>query len=323
MPKRLINHDTFFRGAFSMRSIVLIYIRKFIAADIRRHLDLDTLQKADDSFVSGRLLSSFSDVVWTCCLTDGRLLRICFIFEHKSKQPKVPIFVQLLQYMVNIWRSDLRHKRPLTLPIPIVIHHGKEKWETRPFHTYFEGITDSLCKFVPTFEYVLTDLEQITAEQLKAKRLEQLFHVFLAMKSVFHTPEFLLNMRTVLNFAGDYFESEEGLELFEMVMTYFQHYAPLPPAEVIEIIEQLKPKPRTMARSAYQNILAEGRREGRLEGKLEGEALKEAEKDREFVTSLIHNTDWDDARIAYIANVPEVFVLQVREELAKLAAQNN
>lgn len=204
--------------------------------------------------------------------------------------------------MLNIWRSDIRHKRPLTLPVPIVIHHGRQTWSARPFHFWFEGITDSLKAFVPSFEFVLTDLAQMEKDELKAKRLEQLFHVFLAMKNVFDVPELLRNATDILNFAEGYFETEEGRELFEMVLIYFELNAPIEQEELREIIHELTPSPKSFAMSVYEKI--------KKEGKIEEAAIK----DRSFVVALLKNTDWDDARIAYVAGVSAEFVRQIRQE---------
>jgi predicted transposase YdaD len=305
MPRN--RHDAFFKAAFSIRSIVLIYLQKFLDPGIVSRLELSALQKADDSFISGRLLASLADVVWTCSYNSGKLLRICFIFEHKSGKQKIPVFVQLLQYMLNVWRSDIRHKRPLTLPIPIVVHHGGEKWEHKPFHTYFDGINESLKAFIPSFEYVLTDLVQIEKDQLKAKKLEHLFNVFVALKYVSDQEKLLENSKDILNFAEKFLDTEEGTELFEMVLTYFGSFASLETPEIHGILEDLGSKSKKLGMSVWEKI----RKEGKIEGKIEGEQ----EKSREFVTALLKNTDWDNAHIAFIANVPETFVAKLRAEL--------
>jgi hypothetical protein len=57
-------------------------------------------------------------------------------------------------------------------------------------------------------------------------------------------------------------------------------------------------------------LYVKGINEGLLEGKLEG------------VESLIINTDFDDARIAFLMAVPVDLVLQTRQKMAKKKKKN-
>lgn len=58
---------------------------------------------------------------------------------------------------------------------------------------------------------------------------------------------------------------------------------------------------------------AEGKLEGKLEGKQEGKLEGKLEGSFNFVTSLLQNSDFDDAKIAFIASVSLDFVKKVKD----------
>ena len=69
-------------------------------------------------------------------------------------------YLQLIEYMLCIWKNDAQHKRPFTVVIPIVIYHGKRSFQPRPFHTYFFHLPDDLKQFIPDFEYIFTNIKK-------------------------------------------------------------------------------------------------------------------------------------------------------------------
>ena len=54
---------------------------------------------------------------------------IYFLLEHKS-YPESQIHLQLLEYMIKIWRLDLKQKKQLSIIIPLVLYHSPYKWKT-------------------------------------------------------------------------------------------------------------------------------------------------------------------------------------------------
>jgi len=59
---------------------------------------------------------SFSDVLYETRLATGAPARLLFLFEHKSYVPSLPIHLQLLDYLMQIWEDDLKNKRPKVCP---------------------------------------------------------------------------------------------------------------------------------------------------------------------------------------------------------------
>ena len=48
--------------------------------------------------------------------------------EHKSYKDK-KVILQLLSYMLKMWKRDMGDKRPLRIIIPLVFYHGRKKWD--------------------------------------------------------------------------------------------------------------------------------------------------------------------------------------------------
>ena len=73
--------------------------------------------------------------------------------------------------------------------------------------------------------------------------------------------------------------------------------------------------------SAYDYIIQEAQKIGlgigKLEGNLEGQIETVSIKNQEFATSLITNTDFDDAKIAMLVGVIEQYVYDLRSTLKK------
>ena len=51
--------------------------------------------------------------------------------------------------------------------IPMIIYHGKSGWKKRGMSDYFNSKDNRLLRFVPNFDYLLTDLSSYTDGQIK------------------------------------------------------------------------------------------------------------------------------------------------------------
>ena len=91
-------------------------------------MKIDRLDAEKDSFIDENLNETFSDLLFGVNINNRRSY-IYFLFEHKSYRSKNITF-QLLKYMVEIWDSKNKNADSDWLPIiiPLVIYHGKERW---------------------------------------------------------------------------------------------------------------------------------------------------------------------------------------------------
>jgi len=318
------DHDHVFRGFYSVQQIAEKHLRNALHQDLLDEMALEAMTLESESYVDSELKAQFSDVVWKCPLRSSGAVHVTFLFEHKSELSAQPIFIQLLQYLLGIWKKDLSEKRDLTFVVPVIVYHGQREWSVRPFWEYFSGFPTVLRRFLPEFDYILTDLGRTPTEVIKAKEgLGALRSLYLAFKYAFDESALKGNFRDILIFVGKSGNPYLDELLTEMVFTYVQKRLLLEPLEIIEVLQSLPDDSKTTVMSTYDKIIQLGVKQGIQQGVQQG--IEEATylKNKRFVTSLLQNTDWDDERIAYIAGVEIEFIQHVRDEMKKEAAADN
>ena len=172
-------HDDFFKVAFSRQDVVVDYITQFIDQNIAQNIDLQSLTLSNNSYTTSKLEEYFADVVWDCNYGASKTpIKVTFLFEHKSYVPKYP-HLQLLRYMLEIWENNDKNKLPLTPVIPIILYHNANKkrhWKYKSFSEYFKTLDASLLPYIPSFEYQLTDLTNLTEAQWNMLKAGLLLH---------------------------------------------------------------------------------------------------------------------------------------------------
>jgi predicted transposase/invertase (TIGR01784 family) len=171
-------HDKFFKETFSRLEVAQSFIEELFPDEIKERLNLSNLKRVSESFVDGELEEYFSDIIYQTNLANQETL-VTLLFEHKSYT--VPfIHIQLLQYVINIWKQEIKDgKTVLSLVIPIVIHHGEQTWEYKSLKSYFTDVPEILHKFIPDFDYLLFSLTDIGDD-----RLTSLKNVILSMSAM-------------------------------------------------------------------------------------------------------------------------------------------
>ena len=114
-------------------------------------------------------------------------------------------------------------------------------------------------------------------------------------------------------------EKNENLETFLVAqLVYILKNNEFSPENTNKIIQTVK-KIKNM--SAYDYLIQEATKEG-IEigidkGREEGLSIKEQQKNKDFATSLIVSTDFDDEKIAMLVGVTVEYVSDLRTELGK------
>ncbi len=157
-------HDKFFKETFSRLEVAQSFIEEVFPADLRERLNLSSLKRINDSFTDDELEEYLADIVYQTEYAGQKTL-VTLLFEHKSYVQKYP-HLQLLQYILNIWKEERKQKKKLSVVIPVVIHHGEGTWKYKPIKSYFKGIHPSLERFIPEFDYLLFTLDKIEDYQI-------------------------------------------------------------------------------------------------------------------------------------------------------------
>lgn len=306
-------HDAVFKTFFSDTKIARNYLLHYTTEGIHQYIDFSVFRKIDTAFVSGRFGISFSDVLYETRLTTGQIARLLFLFEHKSYVPSLPVHLQLLDYLLQIWEDDIQNKRPLSFIIPIVVYHGEKGWEQIPFSDYFPGLPEGWQAFIPNFHYLLTDLSRMPPGAIFDRpKSEFLRNLFLALK-ISHDKELSVdNWKKVLNFGSPSHQDDRDRILFQTLTLCIVTIFDMPATEIKALSKEL-PEPENSWVDAIPEIFGQkwkkqGLREGRAEGR--------TETIRDFTLKTIQKfPNWTDAEVADFVGTSEEYVQHVRQEL--------
>ncbi len=312
VPKTPSPHDQFFKGMFSQPEIAIGYIRNFLPKEIWQDLQLDQLTLDGTSYINHELKAYFSDLVWQCPYHDSEI-NIAFLFEHKTYQPKF-VHIQLLRYMMQMWEQDIKEKRKYLRPvIPIIVYQGLKKWKIRPMAEYFPDVDKSLTKYVPNFEYELSDLPRIPEDdilKLDSKKLT------LALYSMANYRSFVRNIETLdrIFVVFDRFENmEENTNFVNMILVYLMKTNHIKTNEMKEILEKSKSKSIHRAKTTYEMFVDEGIKIGIEKGKEDG-IIEGIEKGLEMAITKAHKSGQS---AEFIAKMFEISVEKVKKILSE------
>lgn len=163
-------HDKFFKETFEDLTVARDFLNHYLPTELMHQVDVQSLEPQKDSFINEKLEEGFSDLLFKAN-KQGEERYYYFLFEHKS-YPSKDIILQLLKYMTEIWIAKTKKENNYELPIiiPLVIYHGKSRWnEPICLSEMIQGdtkIPKQLRKFIPDFEYLLFDFSYMTDEEI-------------------------------------------------------------------------------------------------------------------------------------------------------------
>jgi predicted transposase/invertase (TIGR01784 family) len=232
----LINNinDKIFKSTFTQTPSAIEYLNTFLKS-VADTLDLDNLILKDTNFVSEELEEYFSDVVYETTLKDPKLknkIRVILLFEHKKViESYFDLFLQLLHYIVLIWKQDRAEKRSPTIVIPLVINQGNKKLKEKSLHDVLKNIPKELLIYIPQFQFHLLNIQPFGKEPVDERILNLdsnniLRSLFLAYVAVEHKEKLQKALIEIFKFyknnphQKDFFKQ---LFVFLMQEGYFSH----------------------------------------------------------------------------------------------------
>ena len=215
-------HDKLFRETWSDREVAQDFLRRYLPPNVVALLDFSTLEISKDAFVDEALRDYFSDILYK--INYGSAAGYVYLlFEHKS-YPERWIHLQLLEYMLNIWRLHLKQQpkgqQETRLPVilPLVLYHGERAWslDTR-FATMFDAPDEALAAYVPNFEYLVQDLTRYSDEEITGTVVSRV--VMLLFKHI-HDPDIFRKLPAIFTLMQELLRQERGLHTIEMLLRY-------------------------------------------------------------------------------------------------------
>lgn len=181
-------HDATFKKVFEQKEIAINVIENNLPAEVIKLLDMDSLEKLDGSFINEELKENFADIIYKVKINQKECY-IVLLLEHKSQPDKLTAF-QVARYIIELWSKEISAgKKEISVVIPIVIYHGKNKWryETniRELIPNFNELPDYIVDKLPVLEYELINVA--THEEKEFNQYEPITRMILrSMKYVFY-----------------------------------------------------------------------------------------------------------------------------------------
>jgi predicted transposase/invertase (TIGR01784 family) len=212
------SHDKLFKAVYSNKLNAVSFLENYLPEKILKVTDLDSLELCKDSFIEKNLQEFYSDMLYKVNFKTQPGF-IYFLFEHKS-YPDNLIHLQLLEYMLKIWKLELKQKKDSKLPviIPLVLYHGKQKWKVKEnLSSILNCPTNLLTEYIPDFKYILYDLSKYSDDEIKGTKINQI--TLLSFKYVFGE-NFIDKLPEIFALFKNQSEKKTDLQFFETLILY-------------------------------------------------------------------------------------------------------
>ncbi|WP_101676407.1 Rpn family recombination-promoting nuclease/putative transposase, partial [Alloalcanivorax mobilis] len=133
----------------------------FVKENWIKELDLDSLEKVSESFVSDDLRSRHNDVIWRVRWRQ-RWVYLYLMLEFQSTVDYY-MAVRLLSYIGLLYqdlirRGEVKQGGALPLVLPIVLYNGKRRWRApTALRGLFDWMPAAFARYVPFYHFVLLD----------------------------------------------------------------------------------------------------------------------------------------------------------------------
>ncbi len=314
-------HDRGYKLLFSNKEMMRDLLLEFVTEEWVAGLDLDTLDRVHDSFVTDDLRERFDDIIWRVSFR-GRTVYLCLIVEFQSS-PDRWIAGRLMAY-IGLLYGDIVKRNEIVdgfFPpvLPIVLYSGEGRW-TVPLslEEMLHPASSVLGRYAPHLSYLLLDESAYSEERLaQSKNLA----AFLFRMENSRTPEHLLE---IVRSLGGVLDGEEHRHLRRSFAVFVRN-ALLPKKtrrRIFPDVEDLVEVERMIAegtRNWADGWIKEGEERGEKRGEERGEKRGEERgekrgRERTALRMLEHGMD-----VALIAKLAELSEERVRQ----LAAQSS
>ncbi|NJN77041.1 MAG: Rpn family recombination-promoting nuclease/putative transposase [Saprospiraceae bacterium] len=256
-------HNNFFTFVFSQKDLVQDFLTQ-LTTEIAAEIDINSLELDNTTYVNKALDELYSDIVYSAKTKDDKSVKIALLFEHKSYPEKYPR-LQLMDYMLGIWRQNQQDKVDLIPIIPILFYHGERKWEYRKFEQHFD-INKRLQQFLPKFDYTLIDLANYSDEFILSLKQSFLINSLIAFKHKNDDDYVRQNYTKIFINLEGVSETELGSNYIRTLTVYIISSTKIKSKEMIELIEKLPPKVEYKAKTTAQQLFEEGIERGIEQG---------------------------------------------------------
>jgi hypothetical protein len=258
--------DKGFKVMMKDKASALELMEKFVP-EIYKYLDLEVFELDNTNYVSKDFEAYYSDVVYRTRLKNTstkkqKPIAVALLFEHKKTiRSYFMLFLQLLEYMIFIWREDLLNKRSPSIIIPIVIYQGSKGLKIKELHSYFKGVPQELLQYIPNVKFHLTNVFDVSDQALLDLNEKNL------LRSLFLAYTFTDKKQRVKKLLIEIFKfmkhDPNKFDFFQLMFKFLSNEDLLNPDETDELFaEYLSSQQKQGVMTTYQVLRQEGRQEG-------------------------------------------------------------
>ena len=161
-------HDKLFKQLLGESENAASFLANNLPAEIVCHLDLNTLQVVQVSFIDTQFVQSEADLLFSVSIAN-RPGYVYFLFEHQSS-PDGFMMLRLLGYAVRALKRFQRENPGcdrLPVVIPLVLFHGPKGWQGPvTFRSLVDFPDESFLPYIPDSQCMLYDLSPFGKDQL-------------------------------------------------------------------------------------------------------------------------------------------------------------
>ena len=264
-------HDKLFKSGFGIPSNARSLFEQHLAPAVIASIDWDTLENENKSFVSTDMRSSESDLLFSAKLLGKETACYLYILFEHVRAEKPFALLNLLFYMVCIWKRHIEQKPASEFlpPIfPVLLAQNENRWEIpEQFRSHLPGkeeIGEALESYMVDFRSHVLQLAEVP------------------MPEIVGTPECVMIMRVMKVAASKDWQSEylwdEGLLLqmgdgmLERLLLYILDLSDLDKMQVKGIFSKIENKElRSKSMSVAEQFIEEGRQEGEQKGRIQSQ----------------------------------------------------
>ena len=259
-------HDAFFKKTMNNPGIAKSVLKSVLPAEVYKLIDWKTLDPIQTNFVSDELKETFSDVIYTAKLKNGKEVFITFILEHKSHPDKFTP-VQIMYYLASGYYKQYKNDKSLNVIIPLVFYHGKEKWIYKSLEKIFDNVPESLKRFIPAHETLFVDLADMTDRQLEALENSLVTAILMLQKYALFPDELLKKLHLIFEKMNSV---KEGNFFYEVIVYSLQL---IDEKKVEETLKKLPVNVKNEIMTAYESLIKKGMEKGIQQGMEQGEYI--------------------------------------------------
>ena len=252
-------YDEAFREVFSNVNLVKSLLTDFVGEDWVTLIDFSTMKVKASTFKGISEDKRESDLLLEFSLKDNTKILIFILIEFQSAYEQM--MLRLLEYLLRIYREQLKTSDKLSVVVPIVIYNGTEAWkEDRQFIRYFQIPHDDLKKYIPDFKYILVDVNRLDDELLRRLKTEVSYFFLLDKTNLHDVEEASERIRGIFREIKDRYPG-----LSKLLARYMRGLLNYKGIEVEQIIDYLSEGGRSMLAQSIEEIRQEGMHENQIE----------------------------------------------------------